>query len=113
MDLVVGKKLGDRFDIEAEYAHVFTTRPDATSTSASTSSSVTNAAAASSTAVAPDDYTLRLRFHPPFDWVDDSLARSRLEQRVLLQVETEQSQGWIPSDQTQLKPSIRYRWEFW
>jgi hypothetical protein len=109
MVLAVGKKLSDRFDIEAEYAHVFTARADATST---TSTSVTNATT-STNAAATDDYTLRLRFHPPFHWVEDSISRARLEERVLLQVETRQSKGWIPNKETLLKPSIRYRWEFW
>jgi len=109
MVLAVGKKLTDRFDIEAEYAHVFTARADATST---TSSSVTNTATTTN-AAATDDYTLRLRFHPPFHWVEDSISRARLEERVLLQVETRQSKGWIPNKETLLKPSIRYRWEFW
>jgi hypothetical protein len=109
MVVAVGKKLSDRFDIEAEYSHVFTARADATSTSTLTSASGTG----NSTAAATDDYTLRLRFHPPFHWVDDSVARIRLEERVLLQVEIRQSKGWIPGKETLLKPSIRYRWEFW
>ena len=115
MVIAAGKKLGDRFDIEAEYAHVFTARADATSTANSTGSSVSNAAASTTNSanVATDDYTLRLRYHPPFDWVDDSLSRARLEERVLLQVETRQSKGWIPGRETLLKPSLRYRWEFW
>jgi hypothetical protein len=111
MVLAVGKKLSDRFDIEAEYTHVFTARADATSTTSGTSSTSSSSTSASS--VNADDYTLRLRFHPPFDWVDDSDARMRLQERVLLQVETRQTKGWIPSNETLLKPSIRYRWEFW
>ena len=113
MVIAAGKKLGERFDIEAEYAHVFTARADATSTANATGSSVSNATTTSTTNVATDDYTLRLRYHPPFHWVEDSLARTRLEERVLLQVETRQSKGWIPGRETLLKPSLRYRWEFW
>ena len=108
MVLAVGKKLTDRFDIEAEYTHVFTARADATSTNTTTPTTTST-----SSSVNADDYTLRLRFHPPFEWVDDSAARERLQERVLLQVETRQTKGWIPSNETLLKPSIRYRWEFW
>jgi len=110
MVLAVGKKLTDRFDIEAEYTHVFTARADATST---TSATTTPTSTATNSSMNTDDYTLRLRFHPPFEWVDDSAARERLQERVLLQVETRQTKGWIPSNETLLKPSIRYRWEFW
>lgn len=101
-----GWKLGERFDIEAEYAHVFAASKDNTIVK----DKVVNAATSNSVT---DDYSLRLRYHPPFDWVDDSVSRTRLEQRVILQVETSQSKGWIPGKETLLKPSIRYRWEFW
>lgn len=90
-------RLSDHIDAEGEYRHTF-------AQSASTSNAV-NALS--------DDYSLRLRWRPPLAWIEERRIQERLRDHLVFQVELGQSLDERSQRETTIRPSIRYRWEFW
>lgn len=90
-------RLSDHIDAEGEYRHTF-----------AQSASTSNAANALS-----DDYSLRLRWRPPLAWIEERRIQERLRDHLVFQVELGQSLDERSQRETTIRPSIRYRWEFW
>ncbi len=91
-------RLSDHLDAEGEYRHTFV------QTSTARGSAVTTLA---------DDYSLRLRWRPPLMWIEESRIQQRLRDHLVFQVELGQGLDERSQRETTIRPSIRYRWEFW
>lgn len=85
-------------DAAGVYRHTFT-QSGATTTSGSS--------------VLADDYGLSLKYRIPFWWVEEQEVRDRLLNRVFLQLDVNQGLDENSRRSTIIKPSLRYRWEFW
>lgn len=90
-------RLSDHVDAEGEYRHTF-------AQTASTSNSANPLS---------DDYSLRLRWRPPLAWIEERRIQERLRDHLVFQVELGQSIDERSQRETTIRPSIRYRWEFW
>jgi len=90
-------RLSDHVDAEGEYRHTF-----------AQTATTTNAVA-----TLADDYSLRLRWRPPMAWVEDRHVQDRLRDHLVFQVELGQTLDDRSQRETTIRPSIRYRWEFW
>lgn len=90
-------RLSDHIDAEGEYRHTF-------AQSASTSNTANPLS---------DDYSLRLRWRPPLAWIEERRIQERLRDHLVFQVELGQSIDERSQRETTIRPSIRYRWEFW
>lgn len=97
LGLLAFYRLSDDMDAEGEYRHTF----------------VRAATATSGATVLADDYSLRLRWRPPLEWIQERRIQQRLRNHLVFQVEVGQSLDSRSQRETVLSPSIRYRWEFW
>jgi hypothetical protein len=97
LGLLAFYRLSDDLDAEGEYRHTF----------------VRAATATSGATVLADDYSLRLRWRPPLEWIQERRIQERLRNHLVLQLEAGQSLDSRSQRETVLSPSIRYRWEFW
>lgn len=91
-------RLSDHLDAEGEYRHTFV--------------QAASARGAAVTTLA-DDYSLRLRWRPPLYWIDERRIQERLRDHLVFQVELGQGLDERSQRETTIRPSIRYRWEFW
>lgn len=97
LGLLAFYRLSDETDAEGEYRHTF----------------VRTATATSGATVLADDYSLRLRWRPPMEWIQERRIQERLRNHLVFQVEFGQSLDARSQRETTVSPSIRYRWEFW
>lgn len=97
LGLLAVYRLSDDMDAEGEYQHTF----------------VRTATATSGTTVLADDYSLRLRWRPPLEWIQERHMRERLRDHLVFQVELGEGLDERSQRETTVRPSLRYRWEFW
>jgi len=91
-------RLSDHLDAEGEYRHTFV------------QTATTGGAAVTTLA---DDYSLRLRWRPPLAWIEERRMQERLRDHLVFQVELGQGLDERSQREATIRPSIRYRWEFW
>lgn len=96
LGLLAFYRLSDDMDAEGEYRHAF----------------LRNSTTKGATVLA-DDYSLRLRWRPPLEWIQESRIRERLKDHLVFQVEFGQSLDSRSQREMTVSPSLRYRWEFW
>lgn len=89
-------RLSDAVDAEGEYRHTFV-----------------QTASSGSSPILADDYLLRLRWRPPLAWIDEQRIAERLRNHLVVQLEFGQALDDLSQRETTLRPSLRYRWEFW
>lgn len=97
LGLLAVYRLSDDMDAEGEYQHTF----------------ARTATATSGTTVLADDYSLRLRWRPPLEWIQERRIQERLRDHLVFQVELGQGLDSRSQRETTIRPSLRYRWEFW